>query len=510
MNLKSLLISCALLAPAIFYGQSHSVHSVISQYNETNVVLSPDAQSIYFTLSNHPLNTGGKKDKGDIWYSTRNSDGTWQLPLRLAGTVNNFSNNRVVGFSPDGLVMYLHGNYSNNASGISLSRWNGRLWTDPQPVKIPYFKNESEEQSGYISKDGEVMLLSIQSFNTQGNEDIYVSFKTDNGFTEPRNLGPVINSKFQEFTPSLSSDQKILFFSTNGKKGFGSSDVYFSRRLDDSWTNWSEPENMGEWINGEGKDSNFILIDELKNVLLVKMNNSDEYGDIVIKSPDPKMDSLFTKPAPAELKDILVESTANPRLKGTIRDQAGQLLTSVQVQIEGKGLNDFAFSDKVGVYDFEFSENGEYSIHVSASSYIPQSAVATFSDTDKLKIIDFTLMPVEVGVSVNLDNVLFVRGTNNFTPGSTKALDLVVEFMKDNPSVEILLGGHTDNTGSERKNVTLSKQRVKTVKKYLVTQGIASSRVKGKGYGGSVPIASNDREDSRKLNRRVEFTITKN
>jgi outer membrane protein OmpA-like peptidoglycan-associated protein len=115
-----------------------------------------------------------------------------------------------------------------------------------------------------------------------------------------------------------------------------------------------------------------------------------------------------------------------------------------------------------------------------------------------------------VGTTVNLKNVLFQQSTAILLPGSYDQLNMVAEFMKTNPKIEIQLSGHTDNRGYHHLNMKLSKERVEEVKKYLVTKGIAASRITGKGFGGTKPIADNDSEDSRQLNRRVEFTIVKN
>jgi outer membrane protein OmpA-like peptidoglycan-associated protein len=123
--------------------------------------------------------------------------------------------------------------------------------------------------------------------------------------------------------------------------------------------------------------------------------------------------------------------------------------------------------------------------------------------------MNFKLQPIEVGTTVTLKNVLFIQSKPELLPESYPELNVVVQFMKDNPHVEIELSGHTDSRGSFRQLMTLSQQRVNRVKSYLVSKGISSKRIVGKGYGGSKPIASNDTEETRMLNRRVEFTIKK-
>ena len=123
--------------------------------------------------------------------------------------------------------------------------------------------------------------------------------------------------------------------------------------------------------------------------------------------------------------------------------------------------------------------------------------------------MNFKLQPVEVGTTVNLKNVLFEQGKTILLPQSYDELDMVISFLKSNPNVKIELAGHTDNRGIPAQNVKLSQARVDKVKEYLTEKGIDKKRISGKGYGGAMPIANNDNEETRQLNRRVEFIIKK-
>src|SRR5690606_17301907 len=119
------------------------------------------------------------------------------------------------------------------------------------------------------------------------------------------------------------------------------------------------------------------------------------------------------------------------------------------------------------------------------------------------------LTPLEIGQDIPLNNVFFVRSEPTLLPSSYPELNKLAKILMDNPSIEIELSGHTDNVGSAEKNVILSEQRVETVKKYLVSKGVSEGRITGKGYGGAKPIADNSSENTRRLNRRVEFRITR-
>src|SRR5690606_11536154 len=151
---------------------------------------------------------------------------------------------------------------------------------------------------------------------------------------------------------------------------------------------------------------------------------------------------------------------------------------------------------------------GDYRIRIEARGYV-SSLEKLDSKTLELRDLElnYTLQPVAVGTTVNLKNVLFAQSRTDILPESFAELDLVVDFMNNNPGVRIELMGHTDVRGVHADNVRLSQQRVDKVREYLISKGIDGKRITGKGYGGTRPIASNDTEESRRLNRRVEFVI---
>jgi OOP family OmpA-OmpF porin len=167
-------------------------------------------------------------------------------------------------------------------------------------------------------------------------------------------------------------------------------------------------------------------------------------------------------------------------------------------------------ADPGGKYTIKFPSVNEYTIRVEAAGY-----VGNFEKLDvrtyemKSLEMNFKLQPIEIGATINLKSVLFQQSTYNLLPESNDELDLVVSFLKMNPKVEIELEGHTDNRGNPEHNLRLSQKRVERVKAYIVSKGVSAKRITGKGFGGSKPIADNKSEETRRLNRRVEFTIVK-
>lgn len=517
-------------------GTQDTFQAVNSPYDEKNPVVSADGNTLFLTISNHPDNIGGKRDPGDIWIS-RKIGSEWSAPVHGGTMLNNRAYNAVAGISANGDQLFLHGHYTSSGAlaktqGIAVSRNTGAGWSQPENINIPYFMNKSGIICGMVTPDNSVFVFSAVSYGTYGVDDIYVTLKKDGRWTEPRNLGHTINTQFQELTPSLSEDKKTLYFSTNGRNGSGSFDVYAATRLDDTWTAWSEPMNLGAKINSKGRELYYHPYARFGFSLYTSTISSDGYGDIRMVGPGlpvPLADSLLYASADAENTEPprsveeLPLTGANKvtnieeapgemkvlKVHGTITDAKTGESVPARISFSSAGLDD----------QHTMTEGGNYSIDVPASNYaIKIEAEGYISALEKLDVasfgmpdleMNFRLQPVEVGTTVNLKNVLFAQGRTDILPESFPELDLVVAFLKNNPKVRIELMGHTDGRGNPADNVKLSQERVDKVKDYLVSRGIERRRISGKGYGGSRPIASNDTEESRRMNRRVEFVIRK-
>ena len=511
--------------------------NINSVYDEQNPVLSVDGKTLYFTRKNHPDNSGGKKDEGDIWFSELGEDEKWSKATRLNSAVNNKNYNAIIGFSNDGKLMYLQNHYSRDGSltktqGISVSKLVNGRWTFPEKLMIAYYYNRSNEASMRISEDGRIMLLSIESYDSKGAEDIYVSFRNkDNSWSQPVNLGSTINTRFQEMTPYLAKDNITLFFASNGHGGYGSRDIFISRRLDNSWKNWTKPTNLGKSVNTKGVELSYHLPGG-DYAYYVSTQNSEGFGDIQrhkitgdIEKPDNlvdlellnNVDSINTTAQEPELPKVNIEKTDRfIEIQGKVVN-ANDLKQPVKAllsykQIDNNGAIESTYSnDSSGTYQINLKEGYAYHLTVSAEGYMSTEERLVVSQTSAPSLQKYYLLtPLKVGTTVNLKNVLFERGTPNLLEESYAELNSVVKMMMDNPNVNIELQGHTDNQGSGKLNLELSQQRVDMVKAYLVEKGIESLRITGKGFGGTRPIASNASEETRKLNRRVEFTIVKN
>lgn len=480
-----------------------------SVYDEQSPVISADGKTMYITLSHHPQNIGGLKDLGDIWISTTNGI-QWSEPVHGGTLINDKGYNAVAGVLENGNQLMLLHHVSKETGtakqGISVSSFENNQWQKPINISIPYFHSRSSNISGHISENGNYLVYAADTYGTFGVEDIYVTQKVNGNWTEPKNLGSNINTVFQEITPSLNSAADTLYFSSNGRKGLGSFDIYASARLDDSWTKWSEPINIST-VNTQGRE---LFYKSLGNgrALYTSTRNSDGYGDLKqLGSNDQSVDTTTFVVVNTEKGTAIsdkIKITGKIQNAKTGENINAQLrFTSAIERIEGKG------TDKG--YEVLLSAVDDYKVSIEAKGYISTLETINLNTFQAKNIeLDFKLQPIEVGTTVNLKSILFKQSSTDLLPGSNEELDIVAAFMLSNPKVKIELAGHTDNRGVQKDNVKLSQARTQKVKDYLVKKGISGKRISGKGYGGAKPIANNDSEESRKLNRRVEFTIVSN
>jgi OOP family OmpA-OmpF porin len=490
---------------------------VNSAYDEQNPVLHPSKNEIYFTIAAHPLNVAGKRDAGDIWVSKKEGD-KWSLPAPVKGLINNAAYNSVLGFSEDGEEMYLFGHYTSRGDvssnqGISVSKRNGDTWSGPVNKTVPYFLNKSVQAGGHIN--GTIFVFSGEgrSFDSFGNEDLYVCFNRDGLWTEPLNLGNSINTAGQELSPYYHAPTSTLFFSSNRPGGMGSFDVYSCERLDDTWQKWSAPKNEGPTVNSSGRELYFRLVSG--GYVFTTTHNSDGYGDIrETYYPTPTQEDLQTVSNVVELQEPVREMPADAHVKsitltGRIADATtGQgIAATIAFKLQDQPPVNSA-SD--GQYRAVLPFGPDYSITIGAPGYIALEELILVPDKNVTELeINFKLQPVAVGVSVNLKHVLFRQSSPELLPESYDELDRVIKFLNENPTVVIELSGHTDDAGKAALNLKLSRDRVARVKNYLTEKGIVASRVRGVGYGETKPIASNKTDEGRKMNRRVEFKIVK-
>jgi len=471
---------------------------VNSSYGDQNPVISPDGLILYFNRWNHPSNFGGVEDENEIWVSQLQNDNTWGTAYNIGPPLNNASNNFAVTATPDGNSLVLGNAYNSDGTmghGVSITYKNGNQWGFPVKQNIDQYINHSGYVEYCMSSSGKYMLMSIEMDETYGERDIYVSFRTGNGsWSKPLNLGSVINTAVGDFVPFLASDDKTLYFSSYGHPGYGSADIFISRRLDDTWTNWSKPKNIGNIINSEGWDAGYTIA--AKGDYAYFNSNRDGNTDIYrIKLPQA------LQPDPVVL------------ISGRVFDHKTKLPIEATVYYEflsdGSDAGIAHSNPETGEYKIVLPYGYTYGFRGYAKGYISVNEHLDLVEVSEYKEIetDLFLVPIEVGQVVRLNNIFFETGKATLKKESFPELNRVVELMEENPTMKLEIAGHTDNVGSESSNQQLSQSRAEAVVNYLTGNGAGKDRLIGTGYGERMPIADNDTDLGRQLNRRVEFKI---
>ncbi len=514
-----------------------ALDSINSSFDEHSPVLSPNGRSLYFTRSGHPSNIGGVLDRGDIWVARKKGKG-WSAPVHVGGAINHPGLNGVVGFSADGNTIYLLNYFDRNAegggklkNGISKSELVNGNWTKPERLTIKFFSNNSQHLSASISRDERVLVMALQSYETEGNEDLYVSFKQSNGeWSQPKNLGNVVNTYAEEWTPFLDSDNKTLYFTSNGHKGLGSRDVFKTTRLDESWTNWSIPENMGNNLNTPGVEQGFAIPSVGEMAFFSTTQNSEGFGDLFgfpvpEKEEKSEVDALVadapieepqTKAEPQVVEKSVVTMTFQVLDKRTEKVvDADVVLTYDEKEVIIK-TNEVDSDNKKFMVTFE--EGTDVNVSINADGYLKYheafkatANASTNTGENGSGVEQFLLTPEDVGTKVKIENILFNRASSSFAEPEVaqRQIDELIELMKANPGMAIRLEGHTDNRGDAKLLKELSESRVKRVRGYMISRGISQDRIEYIGYGGEKPITDNNNPGGREENRRVEFVIIK-
>lgn len=262
--------------------------SINSDAFEALLVFSKDSSQLFFVREADPNNIGGIEDQ-DIWVTNKDENGNW-VPAKNFKQLNNKDFNAVVGMSIDGQTIYLYNAYVKKKNqldrGIAVSHKKGDKWSSPEKLEIKNFKLEGEHFGFFVNMQETHILISCECSGTYGQEDLYVSKKEDDGtWAEPINLGKTINSKGYEISPYLSEDGYSLFYSTDGKGGEGDADIFVSFRLDETWTNWSEPQNLGNKVNSPDFDAYFIMSAEDAYFVSNRSGNSDVYHVMTVDPP---------------------------------------------------------------------------------------------------------------------------------------------------------------------------------------------------------------------------------
>ena len=401
-----------------------------------------------------------------------------------------------------------------------------------------------------VSQDGEWMLFAGQLMdNGYKSFDIYISYLTPKGWSEPQNMGPSINTDFWETSPSISPDKRAIYFSSNRPGGYGGADLYVSYRLANG--KWSPAENMGPKINTAGDElAPFIHADNQTmyftsdglpgyggaDLYVMRKNNKGEWD--TPENLGYPINTIENESSLAVSADGLTAYYASDRsdsrgsldiyqfplrqdirpyrtlyVKGKVKDKlTGKNLPS-SVELTDNSNNQPLMkiqTDELGEYFITLPTGNNYTFTVNRKGYLFFSELMELKDkiADSTYQKDIFLQPIALHASFTFKNIQFANNAYQLPSAAKIELEKLVQVLTENPSLQVEIGGHTDNVGKPADNLLLSTNRAKAIVDYLVSRDIAANRLTFKGFGAAEPIADNNTEKGRAINRRTTFTIT--
>lgn len=468
---------------------------------------------MYFT-SRRPETMGGKINKvtnqwfEDIFFCRWEANG-WTVPQPLPGPVNGPRNDATVAIKADGQEMIVYRDETNGGDLFACTR-NGDLWGEPVPLP-PTVNSEGQESSAWRTVDGQWLYFVSSREGGLGGSDIYRSpWNTATGnWGAAENLGPTVNTIYDEEGVYLPPDGRTLYFASQGHSSMGGYDLFKSNLASDG--QWSRPENLGWPVNSPGDDQFLVFtgdgsIGYYNSVRRGGMGGDDLYR--VQFAPEVQVDETAML-ASAGASVPLSENDAQMRLVGFIKGL--KMMPPVEAVIELMDLEDPAFKatfradPATGEFVASVPAGKEYALHVSADGYLLHSEHV--SPVDGQLRIDMDLKTLEAGNTEVMRNIFFRHDSYELDSSSTVELVKLTAFLKGHPALRIEIRGHTDSDVGPIPNQPLSKARAYVVLNWLVAHGIAPDRLEAKGYGASQPLVPNKDDAGKAVNRRTEIRV---
>jgi outer membrane protein OmpA-like peptidoglycan-associated protein len=485
----------------------------------------------------------------DIFYAPIKND-KFETAFALPSSVNTKTHEVPQSISFDGNTLVIFGNYENiedfklEMRKENPTMGNGDLyfiekdeefnWQKIKPFPAP-INTPAYEAALTFTADGKAAFFVSDREGTVGeyrpkapknrlyyhgreefNTDIFVVERTSTGWSAPINLGEVINTKYAESAPFLHPDMKTLYFVSDGQVGLGSGDIFMSKRLNEnSWTEWSEPVNLGKSINTPHLDGFYMGTSGKSAYIVLKEQPNGEGSYDIFKFEVPER---FRPEPVVTVVGFVTDENNNPIEADIIWED----LTT------GKAVGRVANRKKDGSFRITIPSNRPFGIYAEkkglySTSQNNQNLVEPhFNDKivqlkgsennlnikrdQNLSLLSASHL-LEKQKKIQLNNLFFDFDKDTILPTSFPELERLVLFLKENKNLKIRIEGHTDNQGKAEYNLILSEKRAEKVANYLIKNGIEANRVFFKGYGSEKPIADNSTPEGRAQNRRVEFSL---
>lgn len=463
-----------------------------------------------------PYSGKGEPNFSDLYRVILENDSTFGNEIQPLGKpINTKYNDASQSFTGDGMTMYYAiSNASKGGYGTSIyeTRYSPvkKAWSKPVPVKgingtIEVVINtrgktkrvSSYDTHPYVTRDGRTMFFTSNRDGGQGGLDIWFSRRVGDGWSDPVNAGPVINTPFNETTPFLNDAGTKLFFGSNGHAGFGGYDIFAS---EGQVGNWREPVNMGAPLNTSYDDFGSIWRDKDSSVIFTsnRPGGSGRY-DIWWGR------QIYYKPAPVEVT-----------LQGLIRDKQSKqpipYATAILYEKTDKGIValDTFKTDQSARYNFALKPSMTYKVLGNAPEYFANEIeVVTPAESAELeRNIDIELEPIVINQAIVLNNIYYDFDEYYLRKDAIIELGNLVDILQRNPNITIQLGAHTDTHGGPQYNLELSKNRARAAVRYLVENRVHPNRISFIGFGESQPLIYPEMSEAdEQMNRRVEFRV---
>ncbi|MFH1005238.1 MAG: OmpA family protein [Bacteroidota bacterium] len=495
-------------------------------------VISADESVMMFT-SRRENTTGGGIDMNDqmyyedIYVST-NENGKWSLAKNMGKTVNTSNrHDATVALSADGQKLFIYLDDMTRGSGnIYECEQRGELWEEPKKMN-DNINTKFHESSASLTSDGNTFYFVSNKEGGFGEHDIYKSIwdTKKKKWGEAENLGPTINTSYGEESVFIHPDGKTLFFSSEGHQTMGGFDI-FKSIWDNNKKKWSTPENIGYPINSPDDDIDFVLSASGKHAYFASFK-PDGYGEkdiymitfITPKNPvlntEDNLLASLTEPIKENViaKQVAVPVVQVSILKGNVFDVLTKQPLEAEIELVDNQLNQviatFKSNSSSGKFLVSLPAGKNYGIAVKKEGYLFHSENFDIPITAAYQeyVKDIGLKNIAVGSKIVLKNIFFDFDKATLRSESTAELERLIKFLTDIPSMKIEISGHTDSKGADEYNMKLSQSRAQSVVDYVTQHGIDKNRITAKGYGETRPIAGNDTDEGRQLNRRTEFEI---
>lgn len=464
-----------------------SVNSTVSEYYPA---LTIDNQQLVFTRR--------VGNRNEDFYETRKTVEGWSLSKGLTGQINSNLNEGAQSISLDGKWLIFTGcNFPEGAGSCDLyiSYLTTEGWSEPQNLgnKI---NTEFWESAPSLSPDKRDLYFASRRPDGFGGSDIWVSHRLPNGrWSEPENLGPEINTSGDESCPFIHADNQSLYFTSNGLTGYGGDDLFVARKGPKG--SFSLPRNLGYPINTIENEGSLVITADGTTAYYAS-DRSDSKGGL----------DLYTFSLREGVRPI-----KTLWIKGTVRDSKTKkgLPSAVELtDISTRQVISLVETDETGNYLITLPTGRDYVFNVNRKGYLFYSENFQLSQRapDSTYTIDINLQPITKDASIVLKNIFYESGSKELNSSSEVELDKLVDLMKENPTLRIQINGHTDAVGKAADNLSLSNGRAQAVVDYLVKKGVQPARLSFKGFGSTLPIADNNTEEGRAKNRRTEVKVT--